>query len=107
MNYTKGEWKVEYPNWTMIAVLTMDEEVGYETYKYIAEVNPCEDGRFLDGEETANAHLIAAAPDMYEALKGLCIAYNMDEHSIILNQDPEYWERTFKALAKAEGREEK
>jgi len=71
MNYTKGEWKVEYPNWTMIAVLTMDEEVGYETYKYIAEVNPCEDGRFLDGEETANAHLIAAAPDMYEALEDI------------------------------------
>lgn len=45
-----------------------------------------------------------AAQEMYDALKGLCLAYHIDEHSIILNQDPEYWQRALKALTKAKGR---
>ena len=40
--------------------------------------------------------------DLYEALKGLTLAYNIDEHSIIVNQDPHYWSQALKALAKVE-----
>ena len=48
-------------------------------------------------------HIHASAPALYEALKGLAIAYNIDKESVIVNQDPTYWQNAFKALAKAEG----
>lgn len=103
MNYTKGEWKREYPNDQLIAVLEMDNEAGYETWKYIAEINPCGDMRFTDEEYEANANLIKASPKMYEALK---YAFNaltggrnvgLSDWAIKMQQ----------ALAKAEGKEEK
>lgn len=53
----------------------------------------------------ANAHLISAAPEMYEALKGLRELVQREVSGI----DKRYWNSSIvaadKALAKAEGRE--
>ena len=53
-------------------------------------------------EAIANAHLIAAAPEMLRALKGLVIAYGVDKESVV---DPDYWDRALTAISKAEGKE--
>ena len=45
--------------------------------------------------------------ELYKALKGLAIVYNVDEQSIIVGQEPEYWERAIKAIAKWEGEEKR
>ena len=58
MNYTKGEWKVKQ------LPLTREPAI-YVGNKLIA-----------GGVEEANAHLIAAAPEMYEALKELMDRFN-------------------------------
>ena len=57
MNYTKGEWKaylVEKPNKWMVCS-------GKDGIDGIAKM--------VDSNQEANANLIAAAPDMYEALR--------------------------------------
>ncbi len=96
MNYTKGEW-------TNVAKGIIDQ-----LDRTIAIL--------IDGsyeEKRANANLIAAAPDMYEALKAML------EGSEIAPLRPDepirVWERAmpseeailmgFKALAKAKGKE--
>lgn len=57
-------------------------------------VSPCPDG-FVHGENKANAHLIAAAPDLYEALELLLSAQGkMEEKAIKMAKA---------ALAKARG----
>jgi len=81
MNYTKGKWKVDkqgrdYPN------MVIEPTSG----RVIAD---CYDSE-------ANAHLIASAPDMYEALREICRRYDEDG---ILDISP-----ARKALAKAEGK---
>lgn len=43
--------------------------------------------------------------EVVEALRGLMIAYNIDAESIIVNQDPYYWEQAVKALANIESKE--
>ena len=63
MNYKKGEWYVEDRH-TSLAVLCIPE--GKDFPIVIADLDTS-DCTLLEDE--ANAHLIAAAPDMYEALK--------------------------------------
>ena len=66
-------------------------------------VSPCPDG-FVHGENKANAHLIAAAPELYEALEEIvenAVVYyegSMDIYS-------EAIENARNALAKARGEE--
>jgi len=95
MNYTKGEWQI-HPNF----------------YKFIAVR---EDGLFttiavteeIHGDKEmarANAHLISAAPDMYEALRDLMFQFAVaveQPHSV----DTRIYNQAEQALAKAEGRE--
>ena len=50
-------------------------------------------------ERTANAHLIAAAPDLYEALKNLTDKLSSEQY--LIHEDLIY---AIQALAKAEGR---
>lgn len=99
MNYTQGDWKIE-------EVIT-DQPIITAGGKDIAEVLS------YGYEETlANAHLIAAAPDMYEALKkiqdllkSMC-GWNEE---LGLGTTNQYLLSAFtftqKALAKAEGRD--
>lgn len=48
-----------------------------------------------------NAHLIAAAPELLEALEGLCSADYIKEDCSIKRQ--EYWAKANEAIAKAKG----
>jgi hypothetical protein len=56
-----------------------------------------------EAETEANAHLIAAAPEMYEALKEANEALHRSD-VMNLALDPIYRTRIMKAIAKAEGR---
>ncbi len=95
MGYTKGEWKVEgkkillwHPGWS-------------DDRKVIADCNQ------WDGKEAeANAHLIAAAPDMYEACKAArkWLALFGEHTPIAFGGEPELDGKLSKALAKAEGK---
>ena len=74
LNYTKGRWIVEPVNTDMVCVLTYDPKTKRDTFKYIAELDPCSDERFANDEVESDALLIAAAPDMFEALIALRVA---------------------------------
>lgn len=89
MNISKGTWEVD----------TKKESGGY----YIACRAKDGEGESVafafpmpEDETLANAHLIAAAPDMYEALKDICSNYQRIEFI-----KAEWLE----ALAKAEGKQ--
>lgn len=100
MEYTKGEWEYkegEYNHhddkkWCNTgSIKAKDKEVdGW----FICRIDD------IGEANIANAHLIAAAPDLYEALKAL-----------MLNDKPswtddlsEYWQNALNAIEKAEGR---
>ena len=86
-NYTKGEWKAfrfsQYHNWKVA----------------MGDVNEFLD-LGLEGE--ANAHLIAAAPALYEALKGMLNIFNRGQSvgavGYVICAEAE------QALSKAEGK---
>ena len=87
MNYTKGEWKA----WD----------------KYIV----CDGVTLAKVESLANANLIAAAPDMYEALKtyGSALMFlegNFKERFSYTELESlnQAYRKGFEALAKAEGK---
>ena len=87
MNYTKGEWKLQDD-----CVISDIWRWGQQFYK-IAEITP-----HTEGETLANAHLIAAAPELYQALLS------------VLNKFPEIpedcedaYKQAEAAITKAEG----
>lgn len=90
--YTKGNWKVAH--WTVI------EPTGYEvwdnTLHLIARVNKCD-------EDKDNANLIAASPDMYQALKELI--ENIESSEYKETADIRFVKQAKQALLKAEGKE--
>ena len=82
MEYTKGKWKV-----TQVGLDTLIQSFnGNGSLLSFKIANVSGDG---------NAHLIAAAPDMYETLKSLSLG----------DIDPVYRQIIVKALAKAEGKD--
>jgi len=69
-NYTKGEWKTDQRGNTGIGIYSILPD-GEESEE-IALVDDISDDLFPNDDQTeVNAHLIAAAPDMYEALKSV------------------------------------
>jgi len=78
MNYTKGEWKVGKAT----------DVMGYETPIYANT----DEGRdyeiatvhIYNGEQIANAQLIASAPDLYEALKTIVELKPFNYHNCYL-----------------------
>lgn len=92
MNYTKGEWKV---------------------YKVAAAylVNTGNMVNVADCRLEANANLIAAAPDMYEALKKIELFLQDPDVKVMAKGLPNQigleitFEKCQQALAKAEGKE--
>jgi len=87
MNYTKGEW------------ITIKSEIGYTVVELQNKNLVC------NCYNEANAHLISAAPEMYEALKDLMFQFAVaveQPHSV----DTRIYNQAEQALAKAEGREE-
>ena len=91
MNYTKGEWKRIYvPEAHLVTIAA----VGLDSNHAIATINK----KSFPDEWKANAQLIASAPDMYEALKGIVA----DLENYI---QPYILEATKEALAKVEGKD--
>ena len=88
--YTKGDWRVHPANKTDVYALNQGSQ-------FIAE---CGNARLPNGEDLANARLISAAPDLYEALMGLIEYYDI----ILVGDDPECWVRAINAKTKAEGK---
>ena len=97
MDYTKGEWKVtlggvDLPEHQRIVISELG--IGESGIMNIRTI--CKTLDYGEPEEmVANAQLIASAPDMYEALKGLAdCKLTMAEFLLAMN----------KVLAKAEGK---
>ena len=90
MNYTKGEWKVYHEE--ELVTVDSDNEV----------VAVCRKKEWQKSDETAlaNAHLIAAAPDMYETLREVKLVWAGLDPNI---RFPHLQEVIQQALAKAEG----
>jgi len=95
MNYTKGEWKVSEFKARELRVCNE-----YENICYLVSMP-------LEGQELANAHLIAAAPDMYEACYAFSTAlaiWQKDPAKSPITLATIFNETIGKALAKAEGK---
>ena len=97
MEYTKGEWKAKK---TTVVIPSkhdsnMTDFVVAQTDIYCS----------VEGKEAeANARLISAAPDMYEALRALSFQFASAVEKPY-SKDKEIYEQAQKALAKAEGKE--
>ena len=89
MNYTKGEWTIN-PNDNQRGVYGIYAPKGRGRICTITNRNP--------KDELANAHLITASPDMYEALKEALYQWKQG------NIEIDFASRVLmdKALAKAE-----
>ena len=112
MNYTKGEWKVEvidahHPKYHKVYA-RINPSIGYVGWKAMGVYDDPGVGKrqlkTLNEEALANAHLIAASPLMYEALRRF-----LESSACTNNCDPDDMtcDTNFarKALAKAEGKE--
>lgn len=63
MNYTKGEWRIHK---------SLPDDIIYsETDEGIVNLARIRHQEVPEQAQEANAHLIATAPDMYEALKAI------------------------------------
>ena len=122
MKHTPGPWRVrrrintEVGDHTKIAEVMYDIAAGKEErrknkgifhpddeYFYIDELHPVQCGMDRDYhtweggiENEADAKLMAAAPDLYEALREMSVFGSCSMEST--------WEKVLNALAKAEGR---
>jgi len=94
MEYSKGEWKRSKQGWL---IRTADER--------ICKVYHTPDKNGQDEIAEANANLIAAAPDMYEALED--IINQVEATHLLLGADLADSIRVFgkQAVAKAKGKE--
>ena len=88
MNYTKGEWKVEWSSSgnRMHYIMARDKRIAFMDF-----IVP-------EKEEEANANMIAAAPRLYEALRMIM------EWVEVGHINDEAKEEAYQALAKAEGK---
>ncbi len=89
MSYTKGSWTIKTEKSGEIFIASDGEE------RYIAQL-------FYTGHPESikeDAHLIAAAPDLLEALKLCRVRVFMADGS-----ENEAYQKAFQAIAKAEGR---
>ena len=96
MNYTKGEWKASIDKQFNIIRIVSDKVA-----VVVSKVGPHIMEYGTHPENLANAHLIAAAPDMYEALKNIVANWadmNFPE-TMRLSMD-----KALTVLAKAEGK---
>lgn len=100
MEHTKGEWKYTEELRANMSMISGDDTV------VCGLPNPVDTG-YEEGKEAellemrANANLIAAAPDMYEALKGITAQFERVDK--LYSKDREYIQKANEALAKVEG----
>ena len=93
MKYSKGDWKVIKDDFRRIYIDTPTRSVASIQRQ--------------STEDEANARLIAAAPDMYEALKELIDHMTLPQNDIHRPYLADVKRLAIKALAKAEGKETK
>lgn len=94
--HTPGPWGAEPMEDGCSVAYRINDASGYE----VAVTS----GRDSDGEEAANARLIAAAPDMLAALCSLCNELEMPGERGVLHGVPNALTAARAAIAKAEGR---
>ncbi len=93
MDYTKGTWAVE--KWGHNTVIVTDAD---QTDSEICVISK----HGLPFE--ANAHLIAAAPAMYEALKGIRKDVDKPKPLVFDELESETLIKVYKAISAAEGK---
>jgi len=102
MNYTKGPWEVR-PLYGLLMVKIGPTSRAVATV-WVKKMEGTQDGKksiVVSEEGEANAQLIAASPDLYQALNALARHANCEPGPI----PTELWEQAERALQKAEGRE--
>ena len=107
MEHTPGPWAVHNVEWTDVdgnttvpIITNAPEMVGRRMIGTVRLDN-------LNGDGRANAHLIAAAPDMLEALKEIAEGkgrYSMDPFTHACNTVDDMKELARQAIALVEGR---
>lgn len=98
--YTRGPWKTHKRQDEPLPTLVLGGEFADET---VADCSSWQTGRGFD-EAAANARLIAAAPDLVEALESLLVA--IDAHSGIRLRDMHHERKAARAaLSRALGQE--
>ena len=95
MNYTKGEWKYYYDGMKGITAVCAEDGIDLFTNE-VAKIQGD-----TQEEKDANAYLIAAAPEMYEALERLMVA--LEECGSVHNDVRVAYNLAKPALAKAKG----
>ena len=101
--HTPGPWSVEDPMGPeILSVIANGDQPVYE-WRHIAQLSmePEDKSDPSIVEQRANARLIAAAPDLYEALKAMFDRWEPDPEPYA---DRRMWEAARDALNKAEGR---
>jgi hypothetical protein len=101
LNITKGEWRAEGTN-----VVVNGKILGHNLPVMIAQAYDPNDHLHSTDIAKANAHLIAAAPGMYEALKKVFARQEIVKGRVVLRGMPTEDEifEIDEALAKAEGK---
>ena len=85
---------------------TLSDVIGGDTRRSPAPVNQLHVG--VGGyagvqEQEANAHLIASAPELYEALQSMCWGFKELNNNIDCGEEYEAYQIALAALAKARG----
>ena len=82
MNYTKGEWKVTDSAFSRFTAYRGRKQGGRTFVTTALNLNQIAEAQGDTQEEAeANAHLIAAAPDMYEALKEIRAGLSLNRNN--------------------------
>jgi hypothetical protein len=94
--HTSGPWTVDGPPWNQIVWSDAENRVCF-----LAHTNGLDDDR-----DIATGHLIAAAPELLDALKSLVYAYgaNSAEPEMAFKAITAQIDKAAAAIAKAEGR---
>jgi hypothetical protein len=98
--FTKGPWKAINMSWEYSVII--DEDAARIAQVFIRDEVDEETQDKFEEIKDANANLISAAPDMYEALEEVC--YDCDDTGTVDDECKSCC--IYKALRKARGEEE-
>ena len=101
--WTKGPWTFFEHSWAHTGIFSSGKRVAALELSEVTE----ETEEALGDEMAANAHLIAAAPDLYEALEAMVEWYgkrnHTDNHLLPMDSQEHEIADAMMALAKARG----